>query len=144
MTDVLDYPVWASLVGRPHAEFAQVKGQAARYPPEFAPFLGVAPSADEHVWDDIAELVGPGGVATMAGAPYPAPPKWKLLGGLDGVQMIFSGVAGDVADDHAAVALGPAHVPAILAGNAGATRLYESLGFRVRRHLEFTAHQAPP
>jgi ribosomal protein S18 acetylase RimI-like enzyme len=49
----LDNPFWSSLRTR-HRDIALPHGEAARYPAEFAPFLGVA-----HAGVDVADTVGP-------------------------------------------------------------------------------------
>lgn len=57
--DVLDNPAWAALLG-PHARFAEVRGQAARYQTEVAPWHALADVRDPDAWADLAALVGPG------------------------------------------------------------------------------------
>lgn len=72
----LDNPFWSSLRSR-HRALAQCLGDAARYPAEFAPFLGVA-SADADVAESIESLVGPGETLYLLGiAPNP-PEGWTL------------------------------------------------------------------
>jgi len=72
----LDNPFWSSLRSR-HRALAQCLGDAARYPAEFAPFLGVA-SADAGVAESIESLVGPGETLYLLGiAPNP-PEGWTL------------------------------------------------------------------
>jgi hypothetical protein len=70
---VLDHAAWTSLTG-PHARFAKVKGQAARYPADVSPFVTVAPDADEEVFGDLLALVGPGGLVPLAGLAASLPP----------------------------------------------------------------------
>lgn len=55
---VLDNPIWESLVSR-HRSLARRDGDGARYPPEFAPFAGVA-RADTDADVALASLVAPG------------------------------------------------------------------------------------
>lgn len=72
----LDNPCWASLRSR-HRAIARCVGDAARYPPEFAPFLGVA-SADADTASAIASLVEPDETVYLIGmAPAPAE-GWTL------------------------------------------------------------------
>lgn len=84
---ILDHAAWESLTG-PHIRFAELKGQAARYPTDVSPFVAVAPDHDETVWDDLATLVGPGGVAPLTGDGPGPPPGWEIVGGGEGVQMV--------------------------------------------------------
>lgn len=53
----LDNPFWSSLQSR-HRHIALLAGEVARFPPEFAPFLGVA-NADVDAAEVIASLLGP-------------------------------------------------------------------------------------
>jgi ribosomal protein S18 acetylase RimI-like enzyme len=72
----LDNPFWSSLRSRHHA-LALCTGDAARYPAEFAPFLGVA-DTDADVADDIESLIKPGETLYLLGV-APRPPKaWTL------------------------------------------------------------------
>jgi ribosomal protein S18 acetylase RimI-like enzyme len=109
----LDNPLWTALTG-PQAHLAQRRGSAARYPVDVSPFAAVADLIDggDARWDDLAALVGPGGVAVVPGAPAEPPPGWDLRGAIPGVQMDGAGL--DPAPDPEAVVLGPADVPAML------------------------------
>jgi ribosomal protein S18 acetylase RimI-like enzyme len=73
----LDTPFWSSLQTR-HAALAIRSGNdAARYPPDFAPFLGVAHAgvvADEA----IAPLVAPGETVLLLGVLPKLSPSWQL------------------------------------------------------------------
>jgi hypothetical protein len=72
----LDNPFWSSLRSR-HRALARRIGDAARYPAEFAPFLGVA-GADADVADAIESLIDPGETLYLLGV-APNPPKgWTL------------------------------------------------------------------
>jgi ribosomal protein S18 acetylase RimI-like enzyme len=104
---VLDNPVWAALTG-PHAHLAERTGQAARYPADVSPFVALAGGDG---WADLADLLGPGGEAGVAGGAAP-PPDWTVLDALDGVQLVGSGVAG-VAEPEAE-RLTPGDVPEML------------------------------
>lgn len=73
----LDNPFWTSLRSR-HRTLAQCVGDAARYPAEFAPFLGVA-SADADVAAAIASLVGPGESVYLLGVVPKQPDQWRLV-----------------------------------------------------------------
>jgi ribosomal protein S18 acetylase RimI-like enzyme len=109
--DVLESPVWSSLLG-PHALLAEKKGQATRYAPGVCPFGALAPDHDLRAWDDLATLVGPGSVATLAGRPAVPAAGWEIVGRIAGVQMIDLGVEG--CSDEEAVVLRDAHVPEML------------------------------
>jgi GNAT superfamily N-acetyltransferase len=109
---VLDNVVWASLSG-PHERFATTRGQAARYPGDVAPFVALAPHSDESVWDDLAELFGPGGVVALVGVELPPPSRWDVLNKIDAVQMTSAKLYGET--DPEIVPLSPADVPEMLA-----------------------------
>lgn len=72
----LDNPFWASLNTR-HRAIAQTADGAARYPPEFAPFLGVA-DADADPNEALHALVAPGESVYLLGIAPPAPKGWRL------------------------------------------------------------------
>ena len=108
---VLDHAAWTSLTG-PHVRFAEVKGQAARYPADVSPFVAVAPDADGDVFGDLIALVGHGGVVPLAGLTAALPPGWELANRGDGVQMIDVGV--EAAESPAAVRLLDGDVPEML------------------------------
>lgn len=108
---ILDNAAWASLTG-PHRHFAEVHGQAARYPVDVSPFAAVSPDHDGGVWDDLAALVGPGGVVALAGRIDTAPAGWELVGRGEGVQMV--GAALEVAADPDLVELHAVDVPDML------------------------------
>jgi ribosomal protein S18 acetylase RimI-like enzyme len=91
---ILDNAAWTSLLG-PHARFAMVNGQAARYPEDVSPFVAISPEPDERVWDDLATLVGPGGNVALAGAQLTPPDEWEVVGRGNGVQMIAPNFRGE-------------------------------------------------
>ncbi len=91
---ILDNAAWTSLKG-PHAQYAEMRGQAARYPVDVSPFVAIAPNPDEHVWDDLEALVGPGGHIALAGVQLSPPDDWEVVGQGEGVQMIAPGFEGD-------------------------------------------------
>ncbi len=98
----LDDPLRASLLGA-HAGLAQRHGDVLRYLPEVAPFLSLP--AGGGGWDDVAALLGPGGVGTTAAHVLPTPPEdWDVVGNLPGVQLVGDGVRGR--PDPEAVVLG--------------------------------------
>ena len=72
----LDNPFWASLQSR-HLPLARRIGEVARYPPEFAPFLGVA-NADAETADAIAALLEPDETVYLLGVAPVLPDGWRL------------------------------------------------------------------
>ena len=105
-------PAWAALTG-PQAHFAEQKGQVLRYPVDVSPFQAVPDQPDEQVWQDLADLVGPGVSAwVVGGIGLPAPEGWTVENELPGVQM--DGSAVDAAPDEEAVELTEADVPEML------------------------------
>lgn len=74
--DDLDNPFWTALRSR-HAAIAHSVGDAARFPPEFAPFLGVA-DGDRRVDEALAALVAPGDSVYLLGISPPVPQGWTL------------------------------------------------------------------
>ncbi|MFR9801409.1 GNAT family N-acetyltransferase [Pseudonocardia sp. RS010] len=104
-------PVLAALTG-PQRAFADVRGRAARYRPDVAPFAGLPLDPTAGDWADLAALSGPGGSAVLAGPRREAPAGWETGMDLPGVQM--TGDALEVAPDPEAVRLGPADVPEML------------------------------
>ena len=72
----LDNPFWSSLCSR-HRQIAQRVGDVARYPPEFAPFLGVA-NADADVSEVLESLVAPGESVYLLGVVPRLPHAWRL------------------------------------------------------------------
>jgi len=109
---LLDHAAWASLTG-PHAHLAEVRGQAARYPADVSPFIGVAPDPDERVWADLAALAGPGAFVPLTGVEAAPPDGWEVLEAGEGVQMVDTAVAAQWHPD--VVRLGPGDVPDMLA-----------------------------
>jgi ribosomal protein S18 acetylase RimI-like enzyme len=108
----LDHPIWCSLRSR-HQAVAQGLGDAARYPAEFAPFLGVA-SADADVADAIASLVGPGETVYLLDQPPRLPDEWTLEAFPALAQMICT-TAIPVIDGPPVIELSEAHRADVLA-----------------------------
>ena len=83
----LDNPFWSSLRSR-HRDIAQVVGDVARYPAEFAPFLGMA-NAHVDASDALASLVAPGESVYLLGiAPSVVPDGCQLEAFADLAQMV--------------------------------------------------------
>lgn len=72
----LDNPFWSSLRSR-HRALARSQGDAARYPAEFAPFLGVA-NAQADVADALESLIDPGESVYLLGMAPTLPDGWRI------------------------------------------------------------------
>lgn len=72
----LDNPFWSSLGSR-HRDVAVCVGDAARFPAEFAPFLGVA-HADANVATALASLIAPNESVYLLGVAPKLPDTWQL------------------------------------------------------------------
>lgn len=109
---VLDNAAWAALAG-PQACIAEVVGNARRFPSDVSPFGAIADKGDARCWNDLAELIGPGGhiVLTGTGA-IEIPQGWEELGGGTGKQMTGESVIGQT--DPEAIELGADDVPEML------------------------------
>ena len=70
----LDNPFWSSLQTR-HRHIAQQAGNVARYPREFAPFLGAA-SAEVDIAEAIESLVAPDESVYLLGVLPEVPAGW--------------------------------------------------------------------
>ncbi|MFI8185479.1 GNAT family N-acetyltransferase [Actinacidiphila glaucinigra] len=106
----LDNPVWGALTG-PHARFAEARGRAARYRSDVSLFAGLADPADPAAWDDLAQLLGPGGTALVTGSPV-IPEGWEVVEGGEGVQMVDTALRAEHAPE--AVRLGAADVDDVM------------------------------
>ncbi len=107
----LDDPVRSSLRGE-HRRFARQVGRIGRYDPDVASFVGHPPVLDDQDWRDLAEILGPTGVAGLRGYGHVPPEGWTVLRVFDSVQMDGSELR--VADDPDLVRLTAADVPEIL------------------------------
>jgi ribosomal protein S18 acetylase RimI-like enzyme len=110
--DPLDNVIYSALTSR-QGEFGESVGLAARFQGDVAPFAGMAGGPGTWAWDDLAALVGPGGVATLFFVEDQPPSGWKLLDRIGLVQMVATAAFAD-APEPAARRLGPADVPAML------------------------------
>jgi ribosomal protein S18 acetylase RimI-like enzyme len=106
-----DNPAYASLCGS-HAQLAQVRGRARRYPADVAPFLALPSPPTAQDWRDAAELVAPGTYVAGRYGGDELPDGWRAVQAFDLVQMIEEAVIG--ADCAEAVPLGSADVPEML------------------------------
>lgn len=108
---VLDNLVWNALAG-PQAAFAEVFGQARRFPTDISPFGAIADQDDPRCWSDLAHLIGAGGNIVLNGREIHVPENWEVLGGGTGKQMTGEEVFGQV--DHDAIELSLDDVPEVL------------------------------
>ncbi|MCI4569316.1 GNAT family N-acetyltransferase [Lysobacter sp. CFH 32150] len=112
-SSALDNPFWSSLRSR-HRDIALVAGDVARYPAEFAPFLGMA-RADVDATDALASLVAPGESVYLLGiAPAVVPDGWQLEAFADLAQMICTAPI-EITDGPEIIALTEAHRADVLA-----------------------------
>lgn len=112
-TSALDNPFWSSL-RTVHAGIALQAGDVARYPAEYAPFLGVA-DADAGVADGLAALVAPGEAVYLLGvAPRRLPAGWRLEAFRPLAQMVRTAPL-EVVGDSVIVELTRAHRDDVLA-----------------------------
>jgi GNAT superfamily N-acetyltransferase len=107
----LDNPVWSSLQSR-HRAMARVAGDAARFPPEVAPFLAVA-HADADIGDAIETLVAADETVYLLGVAPRVPAGWSLKSyGLLAQMACASPI--DVIDGPDAIELSEAHCADVL------------------------------
>ncbi|MET4570286.1 GNAT family N-acetyltransferase [Rhodanobacter soli] len=108
----LDNPFWSALRSR-HRDIALRRGEAARYPAAFAPFLGVA-SAQADVADAIGTLVGADESVYLLGVVPALPHGWVLDAFAPLAQMICPAPIA-VVDGPAVIGLTEAHRADVLA-----------------------------
>jgi len=108
----LDNPFWHSLRTR-HRGIALSQGEAARYPAEFAPFLGVA-HAGVDVADVVAPLVAPGESVYLLGVAPIVPEGWHLEAFRPLAQMVCTAPL-DVIEGPEIIELSDAHRDDVLA-----------------------------
>lgn len=108
----LDNPFWSSLCSR-HRDIAVRNGEAARYPAEFAPFLGVA-HADVDVAGSVAPLVAPGESVYLIGIAPAVPQGWQLEAFRPLAQMVATAPLEPV-DGPEIIPLSPLHRADVLA-----------------------------
>lgn len=99
----LDDPVGESLRGH-HAHLARRFGSAVTYPPGVVTFATVDPD-DRRRWDDLAHLVGPGGLADLFSSTATPPPDWEPVFAAQGRQMVYVGTGSEDAPVPAGVSI---------------------------------------
>lgn len=108
----LDNPFWTSLCSR-HRHLAIRVGDVARYPAEFAPFLGVA-HEDVDVADAFEALVAPDETVYLMGVAPRVPDGWRLEAFQPLAQMICTAPLA-INDGPAVIELTDAHRADVLA-----------------------------
>src|SRR4249919_3819466 len=108
----LDNPFWSSLHSR-HRHLAQVAVGVARFPAEYAPFLGVA-NAGVDAADALASLVAPDESVYLLGVAPRTPGGWHLEAFADLAQMACTSPI-DVIDGPDVIELTDAHRADVLA-----------------------------
>jgi ribosomal protein S18 acetylase RimI-like enzyme len=111
----LDNAVWHSLIG-PRSHLAERRDRAARFDPEVSVFAGLSDDASPEAWDDLADLLGPRGVAVLGRRTLQVPDGWETLMTVAGVQMLAgAGLDVKLAGEAAPEPLGPDAVDEMLA-----------------------------
>jgi ribosomal protein S18 acetylase RimI-like enzyme len=109
----LDNPFWSSLRTRHQGLAIGGGGKAARYPPEFAPFLGVA-DGDVGADDAVAPLLAPDETVLLLGVAPRLSDHWRLEPFGELAQMIRTELL-DVPDGREIIALNEMHRADVLA-----------------------------
>lgn len=112
MAQPLDNPFWSSLTTL-HRTFARGAGAFLRFPPEVAPFAGVAPGAVVTV-DELSACIAPAETVLSIGEAPRLPVGWECEDLGDIVQMVYTGPLTSPGTA-TIVPLGDAHQDAILA-----------------------------
>lgn len=107
----LDNPVYAALSGA-HERFAQICGNALRYPADVAPFFALPSEPSREDWRSATELVPPRTYAAIVHSGAEVPETWKTLREFEVVQMIGEHVNG--VDALEAIRLSADDVPEML------------------------------
>lgn len=108
----LDNPLWSSLHSR-HRAIARCRGEVARYPADFGPFLGVS-SAQADVAEAFAALIDPGETVYLLGVAPAVPRGWVLEAHAPLAQMVCTAPI-DAVDGPAVIELSDAHRADVLA-----------------------------
>lgn len=111
-TTEIDNPFWTSLQSR-HRAIAQCADGAARFPAEYAPFLGVA-DAEVDVDDALHALVAPGESVYLLGVAPTMPQGWRMQAFRQLAQMVCTAPI-DANDGPEIVRLGEAQRADVLA-----------------------------
>jgi len=83
--------VWHALTG-PQQKVAEGSANASRYQPDVAVFAAVPDVPPASTWDELRDLVGPGGVAVLFCEPPDLPAEWERVFRIPALQMIGTAV----------------------------------------------------
>jgi ribosomal protein S18 acetylase RimI-like enzyme len=113
---VLDNPVWHALTGT-HASLGERVGSAARYQSDVTVFCALDDDATSVAWNDLRDLVRPGGAAFLARNGLEIPEGWAVEVTIPCRQMVLPETAGDDAGSppEPLLVLEPDDVPEMLA-----------------------------
>ncbi|MDN3025582.1 GNAT family N-acetyltransferase [Streptomyces sp. S.PB5] len=155
---LLDNPVWAAGLDGPHAGFAERVGRAARCPANVYAFAALADPADPAAWADLHTLLGPATTARLKGVETvpdildlvartgPGPfARTVHLGTYLGIRHRHRGLGTRLVRAVAAGIRERGETPFLhaAANNATAIRLYESMGFTLRRRTAILQVRSP-
>ena len=104
--------MWHALCG-PQRVHSEGTSNAKRYVPAIAPFAALPDQPSSKSWTELADLVGPRGIAVLFRADVEAPDSWTLRAHFRGVQMVDE-VPQDPFQHPEAQDLGPADVADML------------------------------
>ena len=90
---ILDQAGWNALTG-PHAHFAEIHGQARRYPIDISPFNAISDLSNQDAWNDLRVLLGETGIAIAITKNLKEPQGWRIVEKFPGVQMTGEDVVG--------------------------------------------------
>jgi ribosomal protein S18 acetylase RimI-like enzyme len=105
-------PAWYALRG-PHSGFAQGGPLGLRYRPDVALFAALPDEPTAEAWQQLRDVVGPGGHAFFPRHKLEAPPGWEMIFSLAAIQMVATAVDGALDGD--VDRLGAEDVPDMLA-----------------------------
>jgi len=111
MTEIPGNFVWSTLTGF-HQEFAEMRGRAARYRPEYGSFAAVCDWDDGRAWHDLAEMVGHGSTVWLGGTGVHAPREWDVVRRVSTNRMVATEVKPPESAE--VVQLGPADISDVL------------------------------
>jgi predicted GNAT family acetyltransferase len=95
---VLANPAWHALRG-PQAAVAEGGPLAFRYQPDVALFAALPDDPTTEAWDQLGDVVGPGGYAFLARDVVPPRLGWEQVVSVAAVQMVATSVDGELDDN---------------------------------------------
>jgi hypothetical protein len=103
---VLANPAWHALRG-PQAAVAEGGPLAFRYQPDVALFAALPDDPTTEAWDQLGDVVGPGGYAFLARDVVPPRLGWEQVVSVAAVQMVATSVDGELDDNAQRSSSGP-------------------------------------